>query len=39
MEKLMGRNKLAGTDHLTTHIERFFRENVGVQNVQVDRSA
>ena len=39
MDKLMGRNKLAGTDQLTTHIERFFCESVGVQNVQVDRSA
>ena len=39
MDKLMGRNKLAGTDQLTKHIERFFRESVGVQNVQVDRSA
>jgi len=39
MEKLMSRNKLAGTDQLTTHIERFFRESVGVPNVQVDRNA
>jgi hypothetical protein len=39
MDKLMGRNKLADTEPLTAHIERFVRESAGAQSVQVDRNA
>jgi hypothetical protein len=38
-DKLLGRNKLAENDALTTHIESIIRESGGAQDVHVERNA